>query len=298
MVKFIDLHRTEYGVEPICDVLPIAPSTYYRHVQLREHPDLRSTRAKDDEWLRGEICRVWDESFKIYGIQKVWRQLNDEDIVVARCTVRRLMKEMGLQGVRRGKKPKTTIPSSRPCPQDLVQRNFKAPAPNRLWVADITYVSTLSGFVYVAYVTDAFSRRIVGWNVSSTLHTNLALNALNQALSERQTDDRLIHHSDRGAQYLSIRYSERLEEYGVSPSVGTVGDSYDNALAETLNGLYKSEVINHQGPWKGVTDVERATMVWVHWFNTKRLYGPLGYLSPQKYEEQFYRHHATMEIAA
>lgn len=297
-MKFIDLHRIEYGVEPICDVLQIAPSTYYRHVQLRKDPELRSDRAKDDEVLRVEIFRVWDESFKTYGIQKVWRQLNDEGIEAARCTVERLMRQMGLQGVRRSKKPKTTIPSPRPCHQDLVQRNFRAPAPNRLWVADITYVPTFTGFVYVAFVTDVFSRRIVGWNVSSTLHTNVALDALNQAISERPTDHGLIHHSDRGAQYLSIRYSERLEETGVSPSVGSVGDSYDNALAETLNGLYKSEVINHQGPWKGVKDVERATMVWVHWFNTKRIYGPLGYVSPQKYEEHFYRHHATMEIAA
>ncbi len=295
---FIDLHRVEYGVEPICEVLPIAPSTYYRHVQLREQPDLRSTRVKNDELLRDEVRRVWKESFRTYGIQKVWRQLKADGIKVARCTVERLMREMGLQGVRRGKKPKTTIPSPRPCPLDLVQRNFRAPAPNRLWVADITYVPTFSGFVYVAFVTDVFSKKIVGWNVSSTLHTNVALDALNQAISERQTDEGLIHHSDRGAQYLSIRYSERLKESGLTPSVGSVGDSYDNALAETLNGLYKAELIHHQGPWKGVKDVERATMVWVHWFNTKRLYGPLGFISPQKYEEQFYRHHANIKIAA
>jgi transposase InsO family protein len=298
MVNFVDQHRSKYGVEPICKELQIAPSTYFRHVQLRDNPNLRSTRAKRDDALKTKIQVVWDESGKRYGAMKVWQQLCLDGVDVARCTVERLMGELGFQGVTRGKRTNTTRPSKRPCPKDLVQRNFRAAAPNRLWVADITCIHTRTGIVYASFVTDVFSRRIVGWQVASSMKTSLALDSLEQALSERQTDDRLIHHSDRGAQYLSIRYTKRLQNEGIRSSVGSVGDSYDNALAESLIGLYKTEVIEHQGPWEGLKDVERATLEWVHWFNTKRLHGALGYVSPQKYEEEHLSRHANQQKAA
>ena len=246
MVAFIDDHRAEYGVEPICRVLPIAPSTYYTHKSWGADPSLRSARAQRDAWLKPEIQRVFDENFVVYGAEKVWKQLNREGIGVARCTVARLMREMGLEGAVRGGGFKVTTIRGEDAarPLDLVERNFEVSRPNELWVSDLTYVATWRGFVYVALVIDAFARRIVGWRVSSSLRSDLALDALEQAISERQEDseERLIHHSDRGVQYLSIRYTERLGEAGIEPSVGSVGDSYDNALAETVIGLFKTEV--------------------------------------------------------
>jgi transposase InsO family protein len=233
---------------------------------------------------------VWQENFRVYGARKVWRQLNREEIGVARCTVERLMQDMGLQGAIRGKKFKTTIPDeSAARPLDLVKREFKASRPNQLWVSDLTYVATWTGMVYVAFVIDVFSRSIVGWRVSSSLRTDIALDALEQALHARTLEDGLIHHSDRGSQYLSIRYTERLAEAGIESSVGSVGDSYDNALAETVIGLFKTEVIHAQGPWRNLEAVEFAVLAWVDWFNNRRLLEPLGYVPPAEYEEAFYR---------
>lgn len=264
MVAFIDKYRSCYGVEPICAVLPIAPSTYYRCKYLQKTPDKHSHRAKRDNMLEVEIRRVWDENRQVYGARKVWKQLNRESIFVARCTVERLMKKLEIQGVRRGKKVRTTLPSdSVDRPLDLVNRQFVATQPNQLWVADITYVATWSGFVYVAFVIDVFSRYIVGWRVLKSMRTDLVLDALEQALWARGKPRGVTHHSDRGSQYLSIRYSERLSEAGFNASVGSRGDSYDNALAETINGLYKTEVIRKDGPWKNMDDVELATLSWV-----------------------------------
>jgi putative transposase len=289
MVSFIDEHRDEYGVEPICNVLPIAPSTYYWHVRRRCQPELRSARAKRDEVLEADVQRVWDANRGVYGGRKVWRQLVREDVDVARCTVRRLMRGLGLSGAVRGRRVKTTIPDdAAERPLDLVNREFAAEAPNRLWVADITYVATWAGFVYVAFVVDVFSRHIVGWRVSNSLRTDLALDALEQAIHARSPNDRLVHHSDRGSQYLSIRYTERLADVGIQGSVGTIGDSYDNALAESVNGLYKTEVIRRQGPWSGVEAVELATLDWVDWFNNRRLLEPLGYVPPVEFEQAYY----------
>jgi transposase InsO family protein len=290
-VAFIDDHREEYGVEPICRVLPIAPSTYYAHKALEADPKRRSARAKRDEWLRGEILRVWEANFEVYGVRKVWRQLTREGITVARCTVERLMGEMGLRGTVRGRRFKTTIADDAAArPLDLVERDFTAVRPNQLWVSDLTYVATWRGFVYVAFVIDAFSRRIVGWRVSSSLRSDLALDALEEAICERQeeTEAPLVHHSDRGVQYLSIRYTERLAEAGIEPSVGSRGDSYDNALAESVIGLFKTEVIRRRGPWRGLEDVEFATLEWVWWFNHHRLLEPIGYIPPVEHEENFY----------
>lgn len=292
MVAFIDDHREEYGVEPICAVLPIAPSTYYAHKAKQTNPLLRSRRAQRDEELRPEISRAWQQNFRLYGARKVWRQLHREGIATARCTVERLMKEQGLKGVVRGRRLRTTIPADvAERPLDLVERNFAAERPNRLWVSDLTYVATWRGFVYVAFVIDTFSRRIVGWRVSSSLKSDLALDALEQAICEREEarQERLVHHSDRGVQYLSIRYTERLAEAGIEPSVGSRGDSYDNALAETVIGLFKTEVIRQRGPWRGLEDVEFATLEWVWWFNHHRLLESIGYVPPAEYEEAFYR---------
>jgi|SRR5690625_1360861 len=292
MVAFIDRHREEYGVEPICRVLPIAPSTYYAHKAQEADPALRSERARRDEHLRGEIRRVWKANLEVYGARKVWRQLNREGNTVARCTVERLMSEIGLKGAVRGRRFKTTVPGeTADRPLDLVERDFTADRPNQLWVSDFTYVATWRGFVYVAFVIDVFSRRIVGWRVSSSLRTDLALDALEQAICERQDEraDRLIHHSDRGAQYLSIRYTERLAEAGIEPSVGSRGDSYDNAMAESVIGLFKTEVIRRRGPWRSVEDVEFATLEWVWWFNHHRLLEPIGYVPPVEFEEAYYR---------
>ena len=303
MVSFIDDHRGEYGVEPICEMLPIAPSTYYDHKAREADPARRSARARRDEVLKPEIQRVWDDNFGVYGADKVWRQLRREKQRVARCTVERLMGVLGLRGATRGRAFRvTTDPdggSDRPL--DRVERNFTAARPNQLWVSDLTYVATWRGFVYVAFVIDVFSRRIVGWRVSSSLRSDLALDALEQAIAERQdeTTDGLIHHSDRGVQYLSIRYTERLAKEGIEPSVGSRGDSYDNALAESVIGLFKTEVIRRRGPWRSIEDVEFATLEWVWWFNYHRLLEPIGYVPPAEYEAEFYRRqqaHAELPV--
>lgn len=291
---FIDEHRDAYGVEPICEVLPIAPSTYRRHKVLERKPEQRSDRAKHDELLSGEIQRVWSSNHRVYGARKVWKQLNRESIPVARCTVERLMKRLGLEGVRRGKRCITTIPSElADKPLDLVNREFTATRPSQLWVADITYVATWSGFVYVAFVMDVFSRYIVGWRVLKSLQTDLVLDALEQALWARGNPTGVTHHSDRGCQYLSIRYTDRLAEAGFNASVGSVGDSYDNALMETINGLYKTEVIHKDGPWRSLDDVERATLTWVDWFNRERILGSIGDIPPVEYEMMYYQSEAA-----
>ena len=291
MVSFIDENRNDHGVEPICQQLPMAPSTYYNHKARAANLERLPKRVKRDWRLETEIRRVYEDNLRVYGARKVWRQMTLEGIEVARCTVERLMKRLGLQGVRRGAKRRTTISdASQQRPLDLVNRQFIATRPNQLWVADITFVATWSGFVYVAFVIDVFARYIVGWRVSRSLQTDLVLDALEQALwsrKRRETED-LIHHSDRGSQYLSIRYSDRLEEANILPSVGSVGDSYDNAMAETINGLYKTEVIRHRGPWKQIEDVEYATLEWVDWFNHRRLLEPIGYVSPVEYEIRYY----------
>jgi putative transposase len=291
MITFIDDHRAMYGVEPICRVLPIAPSTYYTHVARRADPSLLPPRLRRDRILKERIRRVWEANFAVYGVRKVWRQLLREGIAVARCTVERLMKAMGLQGVLRGKTVRTTVSDrSTPCPQDHVRRQFTAERPNALWVSDFTFVATWQGFVYVAFIIDVFVRRIVGWRVSASARTDFVLDALEQALHERQPggQDRLIHHSDRGVQYVSIRYTDRLVEAGIEPSVGSVGDSYDNALAETINGLYKAEVIHKRGPWRNLQAVEMATLEWVDWFNHRRLLEPIGNVPPAEAEAAYY----------
>ena len=292
MWAFIDQYREALGVEPICRVLQIAPSGYRRHAARQRDPARRSARAQRDEILMRHIQRIWDAHRQVYGANKVWRQLHREGIPVARCTVERLMRRLGLRGVRRGQAVRTTVPNlAAPCPGDRVNRQFRAERPNQLWVADFTYVSTWQGFVYVAFIIDVFARRIVGWRVSRSMRTEFVLDALEQALYARQPqgDDALIHHSDRGSQYVSIRYSERLAEAGIEPSVGSTGDSYDNALAETLNGLYKAEVIHRSGPWKTAEAVELATLDWVAWFNHQRLLEPIGYIPPAEAEANYYR---------
>ena len=291
MVAFIDAHRGTYGVEPICDVLPIAPSTYFREKGLAADPARRSARAQRDEVLRREIRRVYDANRQVYGVRKVWQQLRRERIVVPRCGVERLMRALGLQGVVRGRRTRTTVPeAAADRPMDLVTREFSATRPNELWVSDLTYIATWRGFVYVAFVIDVFARRIVGWRASTSLRSDLALDALEQAICERQQHigDRLVHHSDRGVQYLSIRYTERLLEAGIEPSVGSRGDSYDNAMAESVIGLFKAELIHKRGPWRGFDDVEFATLEWVWWFNHQRLMEPLGYVPPAEFEKQYY----------
>ena len=301
MIGFIDDHRGAYGVEPICKVLPIAPSTYHDHAAKRVDATKLSARAKRDQVLRLEISRVFAENFEVYGARKVWRQLVREGLPVARCTVERLMVDLGLQGVIRGKPVRTTISDkAAPCPLDHVNRQFHAPAPNLLWLSDFTYVGTWSGFVYVAFVIDAYARRIVGWRVSRTAHANFVLDALEQALHERRPTHRagLVHHSDRGSQYVSIRYTERLAEAGIEPSVGSVGDSYDNALAETINGLYKAEVIHRRGPWRSFEAVEFATLTWVDWFNNRRLLEPIGNIPPAEAEARFYAMLDEQKLAA
>jgi len=293
MVQFIDEHREAFGVEPICAVLSIAPATYYEHRRREREPERQPARARRDAELQPEIRRVWEQNQKAYGARKVWRELVREGRSVARCTVERLMHSMGLRGVRRGRQyTKTTVPDlTAQRPLDLVCRRFRAQRPNQLWVADITYVHTWQGFAYVAFVTDVFSRFIVGWRVSRTLRTDLALDALEQALHARPDTGQLIHHSDRGSQYVSIRYTDRLREAGLEASVGSVGDSYDNALAETINGLYKAEVIHRQHSWKTVEAVELATLKWVDWFNHRRLMQPLGYVPPAEFETMYYQQH-------
>jgi putative transposase len=291
MIAFIDDCREAHGVEPICKVLPIAPSTYRAHAARRRDPEKGAARSRREAALCERIRRVYDENFQVYGVRKVWRQMNREGENVARCTVARLMRAMGLQGVVRGKSVKTTVSDrSAVCPQDKVNRKFQAPRPNALWVSDFTYVATWQGFVYVAFVIDTFARRIVGWRASRTAHAGFVLDALEQALCERQPvhGGGLVHHSDRGVQYVSIKYTERLAEAGVEPSVGSVGDSYDNALAETINGLYKAEVIWRRGPWRNFEAVEFATLEWVDWFNHRRLLEPIGNIPPAEAEARYY----------
>ncbi len=301
MIAFIEAHRGAHGVEPICRVLPIAPSTYYDHLAKRSDPSRQSPRARRDAVLRPEIERVFEENWKVYGVRKVWRQLDREGFDVARCTVARLMKDMGIQGIIRGKPHRTTVPDKKaPRPLDKVNRQFRAPAPNMLWVSDFTYVATWKGFAYVAFVIDAYARKIVGWRVSTTAHAGFVLDALEQAVHDRRPAKGagLVHHSDRGSQYLSIRYTERLAEAGIEPSVGSVGDSYDNALAETINGLYKAEVIHRRGPWRNFEAVEYATLEWVDWFNNRRLLEPIGSIPPAEAEANFYAALETEDMAA
>jgi putative transposase len=291
MIAFIDEHRDVFGVEPICRVLPIAPSTYHEHAARSKDPARAPAREKRDAELRREIRCLFETNFGVYGVRKVWRQLKREGTGVARCTVARLMKRMGLKGVVRGKAIRSTVSdSSAPRPLDRVNRQFQAPRPNALWVSDFTYVATWQGFVYVAFVIDAYARRIVGWRVSRTAHAGFVLDALEQALHERRPvqGGGLVHHSDRGVQYVSIKYTERLAEAGIEPSVGSVGDSYDNALAETINGLFKTEVIRRRGPWRSLEAVEFATLEWVDWFNNRRLLEPIGNIPPAEAEERYY----------
>jgi transposase InsO family protein len=301
MKMFIEEHRDQYGVEPICRVLPIAPSTYRAHAASQADPTKLSDRARRDAELRPEIQRVWDENFQVYGVRKVWRQLNREGIAVARCTVSRLMSAMALVGVVRGKAQKTTVPDpSSPCPEDRVNREFQAPAPNMLWLSDFTYVATWGGFVYVAFVIDVFARRIVGWRVSRSMQAEFVLDALDQALHDRRPADGsgLVHHSDRGSQYVSIKYTERLAEAGIEPSVGSIGDSYDNALTETVIGLFKAEVIHRRAPWRSFEAVEFATLEWVDWFNNRRLLEPIGNIPPAEAEARFYAQSKELAMVA
>ncbi len=302
MIAFIDDHREAHGrragnalparrVEPICKVLPIAPSTYRVHAATRRDPAKGSARARRDAVLRQKIRRVHDDNFQVSGVRKVWRPMNREGKNVARCTVARLMRAMGLKGAVRGKPVKTTVSDrSTLYPLDKVNRQFQAPRPNALWVSDFTYVATWQGFVYVAFVIDAFARRIVGWRASRTAHAGFVLDALEQARHERRPvrGGGLVHHSDRGVQYVSIKYTARLAEAGVEPSVGSVGDSYDNALAETIKGLYKAEVIWRRGPWRNFEAVEFATLEWVDWFNHRRLVEPIGNIPPAESEARYY----------
>ncbi len=294
MIAFIDEHRHRetdglaWGVEPICRILPIAPSTYYAYKS--RAPSARTLR---DQWLRGEIRRVYQANYGVYGADKIWVQLNREGTRVARCTVERLMWDLGIQGATRGRNPKTTIrPQQAPTPPDLVDRDFAVSRPNRLWVADITYVRTHAGFCYVAFIVDAYSRFIVGWQASRSLRADLVLDALEQALWVRRREELegLIHHSDMGSQYLSIRYTERLAEVGAVTSVGSRGDSYDNALAESVIGLYKTELVYNRGPWSGLTDLEFATLEWVDWWNHRRLLEPIGMIPPAEKEVAYHRH--------
>jgi putative transposase len=294
-VSFIQTHRDRWGVEPICRVLQVAPCTYYA---ARSRPP--SIRALRDAELKVEIHRVWKDNFEVYGARKVWRQLGREGVAVGRDRVARLMGELGICGVVRGKPRRTTIPAeTADRPADLVERNFTAPAPNRLWVADLTYVATWAGFAYVAFIIDAFSRMIVGWRVATTLRASLALDALEMAVWARQGGlDGLVHHSDRGVQYLAIRYTERLAEEGAVASVGSRGDSYDNALAEAVNGLYKAELIGRRGPWRGAEQVELATLAWVQWWNERRLHSAIGDIPPAEYEAIYYRQHPESKEVA
>ena len=298
MVRFIDDHRATYGVEPICAVLPIAPSTYFRCHAQREDPTHRSARARRDDELRIQIQRVYDANFQVYGPRKVWRELRRGGVDVARCTVERLMRAMGVAGVVRGRAWVTTT-QSQPAldrPRDLVDRQFQATRPNQLWVSDFTYVATWAGFVYVAFVIDVFARRIVGWRVSSSLRTDFVLDALEQAIYARggARPAGLVHHSDQGTQYLSMRYTDRLAEAGIAPSVGSRGNAYDNALAESVIGLFKTEVIRRQGPWRNLDTVEFATLTWIDWFNTRRVLEPIGYVPPAEFEA---RYHEQVAVA-
>ncbi|EPC7848619.1 IS3-like element IS1203 family transposase [Escherichia coli] len=296
MMPLLDKLREQYGVGPVCSELHIAPSTYYHCQQQRHHPDKRSARAQHDDWLKREIQRVYDENHQVYGVRKVWRQLLREGIRVARCTVARLMAVMGLAGVLRGKKVRTTISRKAVAAGDRVNRQFVAERPDQLWVADFTYVSTWQGFVYVAFIIDVFAGYIVGWRVSSSMETTFVLDALEQALWARRPSG-TIHHSDKGSQYVSLAYTERLKEAGLLASTGSTGDSYDNAMAESINGLYKAEVI-HRKSWKNRAEVELAILTWVDWYNNRRLLGRLGHTPPAEAEKAYYASIGNDDLAA
>lgn len=301
MIGFIDDQRAFHGVESICKVLPIAPSTYYARLAVRADPAKASPRCQRDLELKPKIQKVWDDNWQVYGVRKTWRQLRREGVDVARCTVARLMAGMGLRGVVRGKAIKTTFSdASVSCPSDKVNRQFRSTAPDVLWVSDFTYVSTWQGFTYVAFIIDTFANRIVGWKVSRSAKTDFVLDALEQALYARRPDrsGKLTHHSDRGSQYVSIRYTERLAEAGIEPSVGSVGDAYDNALAETINGLYKTEVIHRRSSWKTMEEVEMQTLKWVDWFNHRRLLELIGNIPPAEAEENYYAMMDNTKMAA
>jgi putative transposase len=284
MSAYIDDHRERFGVEPICRTLGVAPSTYYA---ARTRPP--SGRAVRDEQLKAEITRVHEANYRVYGADKVWAQLNREGIRVARCTVERLMRALQIRGAVRGRPARTTIPAQAgPQPADLVQRDFRATAPNRLWVADITYCRTFSGFVFAAFIVDCFSRRVVGWQMARHLRTDLALDALEMAIWARRKDlAGLVHHADRGVQYLAIRYTERLADAGAVASVGSRGDSYDNALAESFIGLFKTELVRNRGPFRGLDDLELASLEWIDWYNHRRLHGEIGMIPPAEAEQRF-----------
>ncbi|QYE18964.1 IS3 family transposase [Escherichia coli] len=296
VMPLLDKLRKLYGVGPVCSELHIAPSTYYHCQQQRHHPDKRSARAQHDDWLKREIQRVYDENHQVYGVRKVWRQLLREGIRVARCTVARLMAVMGLAGVLRGKTVRTTISRKAVAAGDRVNRQFVAERPDQLWVADFTYVSTWQGFVYVAFIIDVFAGYIVGWRVSSSMETTFVLDALEQALWARRPSG-TIHHSDKGSQYVSLAYTERLKEAGLLASTGSTGDSYDNAMAESINGLYKAEVI-HRKSWKNRAEVELATLTWVDWYNNRRLLGRLGHTPPAEAEKAYYASIGNDDLAA
>lgn len=297
MRSFIDQQRERFGVEPICKLLQVAPSAYWRHAARQRDPSLRSARARRDAFLMPHIQRVWQANFQVYGADKVWRQLQREGIQVARCTVERLMRQLGLRGVRRGKVVRTTFAdTTAPCPLDRVNRQFKADRPNQLWVSDFTYVSTWAGFVYVAFVIDVFARRIVGWRVSRSMRTDFVLDALEQALWARRPSG-TVHHSDKGSQYVSLAYTQRLKEAGLLASTGSTGDSYDNAMAESINGLYKAEVI-HRKSWKNRAEVELATLTWVDWYNNRRLLERLGHTPPAEAEKAYYASIGNDDLAA
>ncbi|NSX55705.1 IS3 family transposase [Sulfitobacter sp. 1151] len=299
MIAFIQEHRGQHGVEPMCRVLQIAPSTFYEHQDIARDPSLASDRAKRDDELRPEVLRVWQENSSVYGARKLWHAMKQEQFDIARCTVERLMRDIGIEGVRRGKKVKTTYGQpAEVCPLDKVNRQFRALIPKQLWVSGFTFVSTWRGFVYVAFVVDTFANRIVGWKASTSQETQFLLDALEQALHARRPAENLIHHSDLGAQYVSVKYTERLVDAGLEPSVGSVGDSYDNALTETMIGLSKTEIINRLGPWKSKDQVEWETLKWVDWFNTKRIFEPLRYITPQEAENAYYEGLKTDDIAA
>ncbi|WP_431021324.1 IS3 family transposase [Escherichia coli] len=296
MMPLLDKLREQYGVGPVCSELHIAPSTYYHCQQQRHHPDKRSARAQRDDWLKKEIQRVYDENHQVYGVRKVWRQLLREGIRVARCTVARLMAVMGLAGVLRGKKVRTTISRKAVAAGDRVNRQFVAERPDQLWVADFTYVSTWRGFVYVAFIIDVFAGYIVGWRVSSSMETTFVLDALEQALWARRPSG-TVHHSDKGSQYVSLAYTQRLKEAGLLASTGSTGDSYDNAMAESINGLYKAEVI-HRKSWKNRAEVELATLTWVDWYNNRRLLERLGHTPPAEAEKAYYASIGNDDLAA
>ncbi|MFN9497368.1 MAG: IS3 family transposase [Sphingomonadales bacterium] len=301
VMSFIDAHREDLGIEPICRELAVAPSSYHEHARRQADPGRRSARARRDDEIKAQIKRVHEASSGLYGARKVWHQLLRDGVAVARCTVERLMAAMGLEGVRRGKTTVTTVSNPKaPCPLDKVNREFRVERPNALWVVDFTYVHTWAGFVYVAFVIDAYARRIVGWKVSTSATASFVLDALEQAIHARRPgpEDGLIHHSDRGVQYLAMNYTQRLAEANLVPSVGSVGDSYDNALAETINGLYKTEVIWRQRSWPSASAVEMATLRWVDWYNNQRLFGPIGYIPPAEAEANYYAAKGTLDMVA